>query len=133
MIITNASYGRARPTSVGSVGLHVESLKTKCKELISRAYIALEKPNGYRWVVSKLFDYTVLYNALISMPIRETKREITLRRRLRSLQDARMGRWNRTDRSERKQMLLKRIDEILVLKPDYHELKTLKQLVRYAK
>ena len=134
MMGTKVSYARAMPTSKGTnLSLNVEKLRTKCKEMIFKAYRALGKPNGHDWVVSKSLEFGVMYNVLISIPIRSTQREIELRRVIRRLQVARMERWHRANRATRKQMLLKRIDEILAVIPDYPELKTLKTIVRYAK
>lgn len=134
MMDTKVSYARAMPTSIGTnLGLNVEKLRTKCKEMIFKAYRALGKPNGHDWVISKSLEFGAVYNALISLPTRSTQREIELRRVIHRLRLARVGRWNRADRATRKQMLLKRIDEILAVIPDYPELKTLKTIMRYAK
>ena len=52
MMDTKVSYARAMPTSEGpNLSLNVEKLRTKCKEMIFKAYRALGKPNGHDWVI----------------------------------------------------------------------------------
>jgi len=111
-----------------------KTLQEKCFNLFKRLHYALGKINGSEWVTEFLLLKGVGYNAAICMPLHEDpRRAVKLRRRLNSLKEARKGRFLRGTRAQRKEMLLKRFDEILKCYPDFHELKTLRSLVKQSK
>lgn len=78
MRMTSGSYARAKPTPKGSIGLRVIDLKTKCNEVIYKAHLVLGKPNGYSGISDMILQRPVIYNALISLPLRDTEREVVL-------------------------------------------------------
>lgn len=111
-----------------------QKLRSNCFRVFQRLHRALGKINGPEWVTDFLLVKGVGYNAAISMPLHEDPRRVVkLRRRLNSLKEARKGRFDRGTQAQRKEMLLKRFDEILKCYPDFHELKTLRGLVKQSK